>query len=151
MSRLIQSLGILTLVGLLSVPVLASDARELSWNDLLPQRLDGSSRVPYGEQVRMDLDRQNVRIPGYVVPLEYDDDRAVTRFLLVPYFGACIHEPPPPPNQTIYGEFEGGFEMKSMWYPFWIEGTVSVSRVDSPLATASYDIDVNVVDPYERN
>src|SRR6187549_1707175 len=46
------------------------------------------------------LDGKSVRIPGYMVPLE-DDSEIVSEFLLVPYVGACIHTPPPPPNQIV--------------------------------------------------
>lgn len=46
--------------------------------------------------VNKKLDNQDVRIPGFVVPLE-GDAKKITAFLLVPYFGACIHVPPPPP------------------------------------------------------
>ena len=71
----------------------------LGWQDLLPDldspaALDDS--VPWGERIRTDLNKKAVRIPGFIVPLEYDE-QTVTSFLLVPYFGACIHEPPPPP------------------------------------------------------
>ncbi len=43
------------------------------------------------------LDGADVRISGYIVPLEDGMDQA-TEFLLVPTNGACIHMPPPPPN-----------------------------------------------------
>ena len=146
MLRRILGLGfVILLVGQAN-----ADPLTLGWRDLLPKQLSSESTVPYGEQVRGDLDEQSVRIPGYIVPLEYDDDRAVTRFLLVPYFGACIHEPPPPPNQTIYAEFDPGVEVKSIWYPYWIEGEVSVSQVNAALATASYSINVDKVESYEQ-
>ena len=52
-------------------------------------------------KVVTDMNNVAVRIPGYIVPLEFNDDQAVTQFFLVPFFGACIHVPPPPPNQII--------------------------------------------------
>ncbi len=146
MLRRILGLGFIILV----IGQANADPLTLGWRDLLPKQLSSESTLPYGEQVRGDLDEQDVRIPGYIVPLEYDDNRAVTRFLLVPYFGACIHEPPPPPNQTIYAEFDPGVEVKSIWYPYWIEGEVSVSQVNAALATASYSINVDKVESYEQ-
>lgn len=146
MSRRVLGLGLLVF----AFAHAHADILTLGWRDLLPKQLSSASKIPYGEQVRLDLDEKNVRIPGYIVPLEYDDDRAVTRFLLVPYFGACIHEPPPPPNQTIYAEFDAGVEVKSIWYPYWIEGQVDVSTVNAALATASYSISVDKVESYER-
>jgi hypothetical protein len=47
------------------------------------------------------------RVPGYMIPLE-DNLEEVTEFLLVPYPGACIHVPPPPPNQIVHVIMEGG-------------------------------------------
>ena len=51
------------------------------------------------------LDGKLVKIPGYMVPLE-DDSEVVSEFLLVPYVGACIHTPPPPPNQIVQVKYE---------------------------------------------
>lgn len=48
------------------------------------------------------LDGQNIRLPGYIVPLEVSEEGRTTEFLLVPYFGACIHVPPPPSNQIVH-------------------------------------------------
>ena len=69
--------------------------------------------VDLGEQVRFEMNNKKIRIPGFIVPVDFGDTQVVTRFLLVPYFGACIHEPAPPPNQTIYAEFEPGFSKGS--------------------------------------
>ena len=48
-----------------------------------------------------ELAGQNLALPGFVLPLEYDGKK-VTEFLLVPWVGACIHTPPPPPNQMVH-------------------------------------------------
>ena len=48
-----------------------------------------------------ELDGEFVRIPGYVVPFDFDSDQSWAEFLFVPYMGACIHTPPPPPNQIV--------------------------------------------------
>ncbi|MFP3457944.1 DUF3299 domain-containing protein, partial [Psychrobacter sp. SIMBA_152] len=65
------------------------------------------------------LDGKKVRIPGYVVQLEGDADN-VTEFLLVPYFGACIHVPPPPPNQIIHVEYAEGVPYENTYDAVWI-------------------------------
>ena len=62
--------------------------------------------------------------------------------------GQKVHEPPPPPNQTIYAEFEPGYELKAIWEPFWIEGKIFVSRVEENLATASYTLIANKIEPF---
>ena len=96
----------------------------------------------------MDLDNKNVRIPGFIVPVDVVYRQVGTRCLCVPYFGACIHEPAPPPNQTIYAEFEPGYTLESLWDPFWIEGTLSTSTVIEDLATASYTLRAEKIEPF---
>jgi len=39
------------------------------------------------------LDGTKVRLPGYVVPLDFNSSSEYDEFLLVPYFGACLHTP----------------------------------------------------------
>ena len=66
----------------------------ISWQDLAPE-YDGSmglDDVPWGERVRPEMNEKIVRIPGFIVPLDFEQRQSVTRFLLVPYFGACIQE-----------------------------------------------------------
>ncbi len=67
---------------------------------------------------------QSVRIPGYILPLEILDGKA-TDFLLVPTVGACIHTPPPPPNQMIHVSYPQGFEISGLYTPVWISGTLN--------------------------
>ena len=128
-----------------------SEMETLNWRDLLPElddELTLDDQTPWGERVRIDLNEKEVRIPGFIVPVDFEQQQTITRFLLVPYFGACIHEPPPPPNQTIYAEFEPGYELKAIWEPFWIEGKIFVSRVEENLATASYTLVANKIEPF---
>ena len=123
----------------------------ISWQDLAPE-YDGSmglDDVPWGERVRPEMNEKFVRIPGFIVPLDFEQRQSVTRFLLVPYFGACIHEPPPPPNQTIYAEFEPGYNLESFWQPFWIEGKIFVNRVEEDLATALYTLSAEKIELYD--
>lgn len=128
------------------------DSETISWRDLVPplseSMLLGEDDVPLGERVRVDLNNKVVRIPGFIVPVDFEERQVVTRFLLVPYFGACIHEPAPPPNQTIYAEFEPGYTLESLWDPFWIEGTLFTSTVEEDLATASYTLRAKKIEPF---
>ncbi|TCL09964.1 hypothetical protein BXY66_2032 [Shimia isoporae] len=64
---------------------------------------------------------KNIRIPGYLLPLEIKDGRAVD-FLLVPTVGACIHTPPPPANQIVHVSYPEGFETKGLYTPIWLSG-----------------------------
>ena len=59
-------------------------------------------------------------------------------FFLVPYYGACIHVPPPPPNQLIYAELDAAIEVPSMWEAQWLTAELQISRVDADIASSSY-------------
>lgn len=93
------------------------------------------------DAVNTDLDGQKIRLAGFVAPLVYDDD-VVTEFLLVPSFGACIHVPPPPPNQTVLVTVDkaDGLGPDEVWGAVWVEGTITVDAATTDLATASYSI-----------
>ena len=132
-------------------PTAFAEPQSISWRDLVPP-LDESlileGDVDLGEQVRFEMNNKKIRIPGFIVPVDFGDTQVVTRFLLVPHFGACIHEPAPPPNQTIYAEFEPGYTLESLWDPFWIEGTLLTTRVEEELATASYTLRADKIEPF---
>ncbi|MDZ7924362.1 MAG: DUF3299 domain-containing protein [Marinagarivorans sp.] len=100
------------------------------------------------KQIRPEFNGRHIRIPGFIVPLEYNDQQTITTFFLVPFFGACLHMPPPPPNQIIYGEYEPGIRLDELYDPFWIEGTLSTTLVDNDMATAAYSINVATIEPY---
>jgi len=77
---------------------------------------------------------RKVRIPGYLLPLDVKDG-AITEFLLVPTIGACIHTPPPPPNQMVFVRYEQGFADASLYTPVWISGEL---REDNRKANARF-------------
>jgi len=85
------------------------------------------------------LDSARVRIKGYLVPLEMGAG-TTTEFLLVPYFGACIHAPPPPPNQTIHVQSSAPVKIGSLSTPVEIEGVLSTKRVVSEMGDAAYSL-----------
>ena len=90
-----------------------------------------------------------MRLPGYIVPLEVSEEGRVIEFLLVPYFGACIHVPPPPSNQIVHVKSELGVLMDALYQPFWVEGPLQVKNSTSDLADAGYAMDANKIYPYE--
>ena len=89
-----------------------------------------------------------VKIAGYVLPLDFENT-TVTEFLLVPYVGACIHVPPPPPNQLIYVTSEDGIQVGSMFEPVWATGTLQTTSLSSDLADVGYMMTLDQTEPYE--
>ncbi|USD43080.1 DUF3299 domain-containing protein [Vibrio sp. SCSIO 43135] len=95
------------------------------------------------------------RIPGYITPLETDGSK-VTQFFLVPTAGACIHTPPPPPNQLVLVTFPEGVELPSLETPFWVEGELiselteqTVNYYDGASDVKSvYQMDASTVELY---
>jgi Uncharacterized protein conserved in bacteria len=95
------------------------------------------------------LDGKQVRLPGYVVPLDFNADSEYQNFLLVPYYGACLHTPPPPPNQIISVTSEEAVRITSIYDPFWIEGKLSTGEYSTDLANSAYELKLSKLEPYE--
>ena len=152
-----------------------SKYRNITWDDLMPKDWDPMtefkkvdfSKMKDSDPRAMDalkklreawnnapiepsIDGANVRIPGFIVPLEVVHHQ-ITEFLLVPYFGGCIHVPPPPANQIIHvfpvKPLKKG--MQSM-DAIWISGTMQTSPSDTDMGSASYRMNAEVVEPYRE-
>jgi hypothetical protein len=83
--------------------------------------------VRRGETIVGELDGKLVRLAGYALPLE-NSASGVKEFLLVPYVGACIHVPPPPPNQIVFVSLDKAFEIEDYFSPVWVTGRLTVAR-----------------------
>jgi hypothetical protein len=95
------------------------------------------------------LNGQEVRIPGFMVPLE-DTETSVTEFLLVPYFGACIHVPPPPPNQMAHVLMQRNQKVEvNLWDPIWIIGKLKIENVESPYGMVGFQVTGERIVPYD--
>lgn len=93
--------------------------------------------------VNETLNAEPILLAGFVAPLTYEGD-LVTEFLLVPTFGACIHVPAPPPNQTILvtlGEGEG-LTLEESWGAIWVAGTMTATgdEAQTAIGVAGYSI-----------
>jgi len=107
--------------------------------------------------VEPTLNGSRVRIPGYVLPLEFDGT-LVREFLLVPYVGACIHVPAPPANQMVFVRSSVGFDIPELYAPVWVEGLMTTSGVTRDLTLvdgqapveAGYSLDAEEVSLFER-
>ena len=164
-------LALVLLIIVTSWSIASQAAQELSWDDLIPAGYEEPMPAPQamhdlssmGEMIDesgdpaeqlnpaapvvAELDGREVRLPGYVVPLDLREGRVV-EFLLVPYFGACIHVPPPPSNQIVHVRSSEGIDLEALYQPFWISGPMRVDRVESELAAAGYRIDARQIEPY---
>lgn len=101
-------------------------------------------------KVRPEFNNKRIRIAGYIVPIEYDDNQIITEFFLVPYFGACIHVPPPPPNQLIYVKHPKGFTLPDLYTPFWVDGTVVIETQENELGLSAYSMRNVKLERYEE-
>lgn len=104
-----------------------------------------------------ELNGQSIRMPGYVLPLEFDGDK-VTEFLLVPYVGACIHSPAPPGNQMVFVKADKSFVSEGLFAPVWVEGVLTSESVTRKLdlvdgsddVEASYTMNAVKIEDYKR-
>lgn len=120
----------------------------VSWQTL--QTLDFSVPLTQQKAAALQLSGKRVSIPGFMVPLEDDLDQ-VTEFLLVPYAGACIHVPPPPPNQMVYVKLNGNTKVQVTFTdPIMVTGTLQISTVESPYGAVSYSLSAESVKPYQQ-
>ena len=143
-------------------------ARELDWDELLPQdaraRFSGGPPPPthdtLGEgglaaqqvmdfSVNKALDGALIKIPGFIVPLDVGKDGLVTDFFLVPYFGACIHVPPPPPNQIVHVRISKGIALDSIYEAYWITGRMKVVNKSTRLGASAYQLAASNVEIYK--
>ncbi len=159
---------------LVALPSWAAEPKDLSWQEMIPP--DAPPEIPNMKPLhnlsnmadalsaqaapaaRQDLpdapvvqklDGQHIRLPGYIVPLEVNEEGRTIEFLLVPYFGACIHVPPPPSNQIVHVKSEIGVKLEELYQPYWIEGQMQVKPSTSELADAGYQMDAEKIYVYE--
>lgn len=148
-----------------SIPSYANseDVLQLDWIDLIPESernmfdkqgmpaIDHSGDMMQQSKlgsVRQELNGSTVKVPGFVIPLE-GDENMVTEFLLVPYFGACIHVPPPPPNQIIYVKFPKGAPVQELWDVIYVIGTLKTETISHELAETGYVIEGTAITEYD--
>lgn len=138
----------------------------ISWSDLVPvsggSPLDslraqgiiqhGQLSTPFDQetsgQVTNEFNGKLVRIPGYLVPLDFEGS-GVTTALLVPYVGACVHVPPPPPNQLVFITTETPYESNGLFEPVYVTGIFGTSATATQLAEVGYALSADLIEPYE--
>lgn len=141
------------------------EIREFDWGDLMPEpdpkvveafqkgKMDRDAVVDYlevlGNTTVPGLDKIYGKMPGFLVPLNLDKNQKATELLLVPTMGACIHVPPPPPNQTIYIKYDKGISVTEAGYtPYWVTGTLVVEKNTSEYTDTLYSFRVESIEEY---
>ncbi|KQM79504.1 DUF3299 domain-containing protein [Xylophilus sp. Leaf220] len=95
------------------------------------------------------MDGRRVRMPGYVVPLE-EGRQGLSEFLLVPYFGACIHTPPPPANQIVLVKIDPPAKGFRSMDAVWVNGTLGLARGSSDMGASAYSMVADSVTRYRK-
>lgn len=96
--------------------------------------------------VNRELDGQHIRIPGFIVSLDGGPDE-LREFLLVPYFGACIHVPPPPANQIVHVLPDKPVKFRSM-DTVWVSGVIKLEASQTTMGNSGYVLNAQKVVPY---
>jgi len=141
----------------------AEDYIDLEWDDLLPEGEVAQSSVlqdfidhtksglmssqPAYNGVRGDWNGKTVRIPGFIVPIDYSGT-GVTAFILVPFVGACVHVPPPPANQLVFVTTEKPYETAGLYEPVNVIGMFGTASTRTQLAEVAYALSADRIEPY---
>jgi hypothetical protein len=141
----------------------ADDFIDLNWSDLLPEGQTAPppvlqslidhdqapliSQQPASSGVRSEWNGQVIRLPGFIVPIDYSGT-GVTAFILVPFVGACVHVPPPPPNQLVFVTTSEPYENSGLYEAVNVTGMFGVSSMSTHLADIGYALSADKVEPY---
>jgi len=138
------------------------EARQITWDDLLPEGWIPPSvsvdhffdaappqSTPMADvPVVTALDGQRIKLPGYLVPLTLEGEK-LKDFLMVPYFGACIHVPPPPPNQVVFVSLPEAVAVEDPYGPHWVTGVLHTTTSSTELAEAAYTLSGELVEVFD--
>ncbi len=143
---------------------LANTPVEITWDDLIPPG------VPYSEIIGQGkMDEQNnywrpifdtnstklnprlngayIKMPGFIIPIDLST-AGVTSFVLVPYVGACIHTPPPPPNQLVFVTTETPWPIDDLWEAVWVTGRMQHEIQSTQVADTGYALTADAMEVY---
>ncbi|MGA9409471.1 MAG: DUF3299 domain-containing protein [Roseobacter sp.] len=154
-----------TVGALLPRAALAASPKEITWDDLIEPGVPYSEIIGEGEidaendrwlpefdengtKLNAALDGAYVKLPGYIIPWDVSS-AGVTSFILVPYVGACIHVPPPPPNQLIFVMTETPWPSDDLWEAVWVTGTMRHEFQATELADIGYSLEADEMEVFE--
>ena len=135
--------------AILNAPVMSHDF--YGWEDQLaggsPEE-EAYMKALQSFDVNPELIDKRIVIPGFIVPTAFNEEKRATEFFLVPFFGACIHLPPPPPNQIIHVTYEEGVQLDNYYEAYYVMGELSSKVVRSDLANSAYSLSAEGVEIY---
>ncbi len=174
-AALLAAAAVWTGLGSLRAPDAAASYREITWLELVPadwkpqERIDAKRAASLSDEDTLAqelmkelreildtapavaaMDGQRIRMPGFIVPLE-TDARGLREFLLVPYFGACIHTPPPPANQIVHVVSASPLKGFDSSTAVWVSGTLRAGRNDTAMGVSGYTLALAHIAHYEAN
>ncbi|MGH1576441.1 DUF3299 domain-containing protein [Planktotalea sp.] len=143
----------------------AKTAKIITWDDLIPPGVPYSEIIAEGEidevndrwkpvfdenanKLNPRLDGAYIKMPGFIVPLD-QSTKGITTFILVPYAGACIHTPPPPPNQLVFVTTKTPWMSDDLWEPVWVTGLLRHQAQSTEVADTGYALVSDQIEIYE--
>jgi len=142
----------------------ARDVAEITWDDLIPPGVAYAEIIGEGEmderndywrpvfddnatKLNPNLDGAYIKMPGYIIPIDLSTE-GVTSFVLVPYVGACIHTPPPPPNQLVFVTTDTPWPSDDLWEAVWVTGQMQHEIQSTDVAETGYVLRADKMEVY---
>ncbi len=143
---------------------MAKAATEITWDDLLAPGVAYAEIIGEGEMDERNdvwrpifdangtklnpiLDGAYIKMPGFIIPIKLSDD-GVTDFVLVPYVGACLHVPPPPPNQLVFVSSKTPWPNDDLWEAVWVTGLMTHELQSTEVAETGYALKADAMEVY---
>lgn len=143
---------------------MARTPQEIMWEDLIPPGVPYSEIIGEGvmderndiwrpifdsnaTKLNPALDGAYIKMPGFIIPIDLSTD-GVTGFVLVPYVGACIHTPPPPPNQLVFVTTETPWPGDDLWEAVWVTGQMQHEIQTTEVAQTGYALAADEMEVY---
>lgn len=137
---------------------------EIMWDDLIPPGVPYSEVIAEGEmdvlkdiwrpifdanatKLNPALDGAYIKMPGYIIPIDLSND-GLTSFILVPYVGACIHTPPPPPNQLVFVTTKTPWPNTDLWEAVWVTGQMKNEIQSKEIAETGYILEADEMEVF---
>ena len=162
--RLSRRTALVTGMAALAMPARAATAWEITWDDLIPPGVAYSQIIGEGviddandtwnpifdanaTKLNEALNGALIRMPGFIIPIDLSTE-GVTSFVLVPYVGACIHTPPPPPNQLVFVTTEKPWRSEQLWDAVWVTGVMKTQLQSTAVAETGYALTADSMETY---